>query len=341
MRHTSLFSAALIVGLCALAPAQAARLTATEENDTFASNNDRHYTQGLRLSYLSDSLAPETAWGKPYRFLSDHFGIFDPDASAVQRRIEWTVLGQSLFTPADIHRTNPDPADRPYAAWLYTGAAFLESQATPRGSELENLEVLVGVVGPAALGRQVQNNFHALIKVRPALGWAYQLHNEPGLLLTYERKWRYAAGRYGGLETDVIPTAGASVGNVMDYAQVGVTFRVGQRLDADYGPAQVRPGVSGTAWFDEDVARSHVGWSLFAGAQGRAVARNMFLDGNAFADSRSVSKKPLVSDFAAGASLWLSNAAKLDLTVVERSPEFHSQRGWDRFGMISVSVWFW
>jgi hypothetical protein len=80
---------------------------------------------------------------------------------------------------------------------------------------------------------------------------------------------------------------------------------------------------------------------LFAGAQGRAVARNMFLDGNAFVDSRSVSKKPFVVDLAAGGSIWFSNVLKLDLTVVERSPEFKNQGPWDRFGMISLSVWFW
>ena len=34
------------------------RLMAVEENDTFASNDDRHYTQGLRFSWLPGNLAP-------------------------------------------------------------------------------------------------------------------------------------------------------------------------------------------------------------------------------------------------------------------------------------------
>ncbi len=339
--NRKVLAAAFVSGLLAFAsPAQAGRVTLTEENDAFIADTDRNYTQGLRLSYLSDPIT-QAFWNKPFDFLSDKFGILDGSAPGAQRRIEWTVLGQSMFTPTNLRLTNPDPTDRPYAGWLYTGAAFLQDHKTARGSELENFEVLVGVVGPASLARQTQTDFHTLINVRPAFGWAYQLSNEPGVVVTYERKWRYHQQALGPIAFDMIPTAGASVGNVFTYAQVGTTFRIGHNLEADYGPAQVRPAISGTAWFDDDVARGRVGWTLFVGVQGRAVARNMFLDGNAFAASRSVSKNVFVMDVSAGASAWISNAIKLDFTVIERSPEFKTQKGWDRYGMLSLTFAFW
>ncbi|PQA86236.1 hypothetical protein CW354_17960 [Marinicaulis flavus] len=52
------------------------------------------------------------------------------------------------------------------------------------------LTVLAGVIGPAVLGDNVQYNFHRLIKGDRVNGWDNQLCNEPGLILSYERRWR-------------------------------------------------------------------------------------------------------------------------------------------------------
>ena len=41
-------------------------------------------------------------------------------------------------------------------------------------------------------------------------------------------------------------------------------------------------------------------WYLFAGLEGRAVFRNIFLDGNTFTDSHSVDSKHFVGDIQAG-----------------------------------------
>ncbi len=331
----------VVAAMTCMTPARAAQLTLDEENDAFASRTDHYYTQGLSLSYLTNPIAQTGIWDKPYEFLWDHFGVFNPDAPGTQRRIEWTILGQSLFTPTNLKLVDPNPADRPYAGWLYTGASFLQEHKTDRGTELENFEVLVGVVGPDALGRQTQNDFHTLIGDHTANGWGYQLANEPGVAISYERKWRYNSMAVGPLAVDVVPAAGVTVGNVFTYAQVGGMVRLGQNLETDYGPPQIRPGVSGTTWVDEAAAQGHVGWSFFLGAYGRAIARNIFLDGNTFTDSRSVPKKILVGDLAGGASVWVSRAVRLDLTVLDRSPEFTGQPVWDRYGTIALTFAFW
>ena len=42
---------------------------------------------------------------------------------------------------------------------------------------------------PAALGEEVQNNWHRYVAHVPeARGWSNQLRNEPGVLLVYERR---------------------------------------------------------------------------------------------------------------------------------------------------------
>ena len=66
-------------------------------------------------------------------------------------------------------------------------------------------------------------------------------------------------------------------------------------------PPRIRPGLSGSNFFlsDTDSGRDF-GWYLFGGVEGRAVAHNLFLDGNTFAKSLSVQKKTFVADFQGG-----------------------------------------
>ena len=105
---------------------------------------------------------------------------------------------------------------------------------------LENVEILIGVVGPAALGNLTQNDFHQFIGVDSALGWHNQIKNEPGFVLSYERKWRFQQPLFGNFAVDAIPEIGASGGNVLTYAEAGGMVRVGQNLAADYGPDRIR-----------------------------------------------------------------------------------------------------
>ncbi len=314
------------------------RITVMEENDKLVSHDDRHYTQGVRFSYLSGSVTPNGGWDRPYAWLSDLFPIFQGPSR--KRTYEGTV-GQSIFTPTNTERVFPSKKDRPYAAWLYTGASLLQETDQGRYRTLENVEVLVGVVGPAAFGGVTQNDFHQFVGVESSLGWKTQIHDEPGFVATYERKWRFQQTLIGNLAVDAIPELGASVGNVLTYGEVGGLLRFGQNLGADYGPDRIRPSLSGTAWFDADQLNGNLGWYVFLGTQGRVVGRNLFLDGNTFATSPSVNKKTLVADFMGGVSLFWSTALRLDLTVTQRTKEFYGQRGHpDRFGGMNLAFQF-
>ena len=162
----------------------------------------------------------------------------------------------------------------------------------PADNKLENLELDLGVVGPAAFGREVQNHYHQLIGANTAQGWDSQIRDEPGLMLTYEREWRAKIwGDDSGI--DIIPGVGATLGNVFTYGEAGALLRIGNGLNADYGPVRVRPALSGTDFFAGDRAHGEFGYYAFAGMQGRVVGRNIFLDGNSFRPSPSVDKKYL------------------------------------------------
>jgi lipid A 3-O-deacylase len=313
-------------------PQESGRFTVIEENDAFAPKpTDRWYTQGLELNYLS---APIT-WTGAAAFLPSTY--LAPGSFHTQR-FE-LVFGQSIFTPENLSLNPPDPRDRPYAGWLYAGAGLY--QETDRHS-LDHLQLLVGVVGPAALGEEVQNGFHGfingLISQHTAAGWGSQLSNEPGVVLTYEHKWRWGMPLGGGFAVDVIPDVGVTAGNVFTYAEAGGIVRFGQNLNADYGPARIKPAMSGTTWFDPSQLQGPVGWYFFFGAAGRAVARNIFLDGNTFVNSARVEKEPLVADLSGGLSVFWADFAKLDFVVTWRSKEFVGQWEPDRYAGVNLSV---
>ena len=325
---------ALFIGLIASAPARAedGRLTLIEENDSILFDSDRYYTQGLQLNYLGDSVAADSGWNVPFDFLADHIGVFS-GGSGVDRRYE-VMVGQQIFTPNDIHTSEPDTDDHPYAGWLYGGIGLLQDTDH---RQLDHLEVQLGVVGPASLAHQTQNDWHQFIGVEQANGWHEQLHNEPGILISYEHKWRFLQPLGDGFAVDAIPQLGATVGNVMTYGSAGTLFRFGRNLEADYGPARMQPAMSGSSYFNEKALDGPFGFYVYAGAQGRAVARNIFLDGNSFQDSESVDKRVLVGDLVGGVSLFWSNSVKLDTSVVYRSKEFSGEDKSEKYAGFNLS----
>lgn len=296
------------------------RFTVLEENDSIWSGTDKFYSQGLGFALLSGDVAAESAAAGPFNLFAD-WGLFADEGETRSRRYE-ILLGQQIFTPEDTLASNPDPDDRPYAGWAFAGLGLIQDTDRQR---LDHLELLAGMVGPTAFGETVQNDWHQYIGVADAEGWDYQIHDEPGVMLSYERKYRFLAPIGDGFGADFIPEAGVTLGNVMTYGQVGGMLRFGRNLEADYGPARMRPSLSGTTYFNRDNMVGDFGFYVFVGAQGRAVARNIFLDGNTFRDSRDVDSEALVADLVGGVSLFWSDAVKLDAMAIHRTKEFDAQ----------------
>lgn len=316
-------------------PGNNERVTLLEENDSLYFNSDKHYTQGLRFSYLTPEIGEQDDWAGPFTFLEDNTPVFAPQGAdnKISRRYALFV-GQSFFTPKELSLNPPDPRDRPYAGWLYAGVSLLQES---NKHVLENLELDLGVVGPWAFGKEVQNDYHQFIGARHAKGWDSQIGNEPGAMLSYERMWRVTLVPDADIGVDIVPGLGATVGNVFTYGEAGALLRVGNYLHADYGPARIRPALSGTDYFSGDPPSGTIGFYFFAGTQGRVVGRNIFLDGNSFRDSTSVDKKVLVADIQAGFSVFWSTCARLDFSVVQRTDEFEGQHKPDPIGTASFA----
>jgi hypothetical protein len=311
-------------------PTSPSLFSAVEENSGIAPyGHDRHYTNGLELLYTTSPLGEKSILNAPARWLGDFTFLFHRPTPETNDRLEWTILGQSIFTPENHNASNPSLNDRPYAGWLYGGFNFIQDYDA---QQLTSLQFLGGIVGPWALGRQVQNNIHALFGQHLARGWNHQLGNEFGFTASWERKWRFNHELAEGYSWEILPGAGITAGNVFTYAGVGFLVRWGRGLKADWGPQMIRPGNSGTSYFSGGRAGLKCGWDVFVGTQGRAVARNIFLDGNTFQNSRSVVKEYVVADLIAGVELFSMGGLRFGFSLVTRTPEFRKQRGMDSFG---------
>ncbi len=207
-RHVVLLAAAAVATLVGFAaPSRAdeyGRLFAIEENDGLLPDHwDRHYTQGAMLAYLSPTLKPD-AWSMPiYDGISAYTPLFQP-GPGVQRKFD-VVVGQTIFTPVKYHDIPPNPRDRPFAGFLFTGGSLLQDT---NGRMLENLELLAGVVGPDSLAKDAQIWFHSAAGFNNRnlnQAWNYQLRNEPGFMLTYERKWKVWQASFLGVEFGLYP----------------------------------------------------------------------------------------------------------------------------------------
>jgi hypothetical protein len=155
-------------------------------------------------------------------------------------------------------------------------------------------------------------------------GWDNQLHTEPGFVVSYLHKRRY--GNRTGVQ--FVPHLGASLGTVMTMARVGGIVRAGQYMSG-FGPDGIEPGgamLKNTREQNESDEREPYEWFVFAGADGRAVAHNIFLDGSLFRDGPSVESKPFVYDLSAGFSVRF-NLIRLSVTRILRSEEFTSATG--------------
>ena len=87
----------------------------------------------------------------------------------------------------------------------------------------------------------------------------------------------------------------------------------------------LRVGGTGPAWPGESLGvREPAGWQLFAGVEGRAVARDTLIDGATFGDASSVRHEPFVGAAFAGVSFGARRDWRLELAVAVHAVAFES-----------------
>ena len=299
-------------------------ITFSLENDSLGSGRDSDYTNGTRISYYNtQARVPEIIHGIAGKI---------PSFEINQTTSVFYSLGQNLYTPSDITIREAVPDERPWAAWLYLSAGL----STATDNHVDEIELTGGVIGPAAAGEPVQRVVHEVLGVSTPKGWGNQLHNELGLMASWNRRWPEAVeGHFGPLYGAIEPNIGITLGNVYTYANVGTTFIIGpHEKGIQDTPPRVRPAMPGTGFFN--TPDDEFSWYLFAGLEGRAMARNIFLDGNTFRDSPSIDKEYFVGDVTTGLALTWDDY-RLSYYMTYRSPEYEGQEENTLFGGLSLA----
>lgn len=304
------------------------------ENDIFA-GTDQNYSNAVKFSWVSADLDQYDELGN---LIPDDPPLFEAFLSrkGMQRNLAIS-LGQNIYTPEDTDTRELIEDDRPYAGVTYVAVALHRKNEIV----LDTLELNLGIVGPASLAEDSQRYVHEITGSSIPRGWDNQLQNEFGFALTSQRSYRIASD---GVETswgwDLIPHAGLTAGTFAVYANAGAEFRFGYHVPSDFGTALVRPGGNisvPAAPTGTPVNRWHpFSIAVFLTTEGRAVAHNIFLDGNTWKDSHSVDKEPFVADFTAGVSVIYNNF-KLTYAHVYRTREFEIQEKGHSFGSVSMS----
>jgi lipid A 3-O-deacylase len=298
--------------------------TLQDENASIsvAQLTDRYYVNGLSLGWTSPTgqvpgliaALGNTLWGDG------------------QQRIGF-LLSQQMYTPASTQLAIPDPHDRPYAGLLLGNLSLLSD--TDRSRSV--LMLSIGLAGPSAGAKDLQNGFHSLIGQPTVKGWNSQVPNTPAVELLSGRTWRLHIAEFGVLETDVLPSMTVAVGDVRDYAQVGVTFRIGQGLSSDFGVSRLRPGLSGE---DAYVQTRSFAWYVFGGVDGQAVAYDLLLQSSPFRSGPHVDPVWDVGEAQAGFAI-LAYGMRFSLTYAAQTQEFQGQHGGlHQFGSAALSVKF-
>ena len=297
----------------------AAEVQTFSDNDTDAyvpgpGNYDRNYTEGLRVIRF----APPDVLPAPVRWLGDRLPGFG--AGGAERQFG-LASGQEIYTPDALSTRTPIANDRPYAGWLYVGGILTRRDERV----MRSLEVQVGMVGPASHADDVQRWWHHQLGVRQPRGWQYQLHDEPGLVASYQQRWRPWGHRR---HLDLVPHGGATIGNVHIEGNLGGTVRLGLPLPDDFGPWRNAPATSARTRFDLYV---------FARVEGRGVARNLFLDGNTFQPSMRTTRIPFLYETQLGAAArWRRLGFRYTFSYTTH--EFRERPASGKYGSFAVVI---
>jgi hypothetical protein len=217
-------------------------------------------------------------------------------------------IGQDLYTPAtSAINPSPAPGSRPNAGWLYLS----QSARSLRPSRSDELTLTVGVTGPQSLGKFTQTLAHSVAPTfnRP-VDWTGQVAFEPGVAVRYEQRRRIGIDE-SAIGFDMIPRVALTAGNVSTAAEIGVQTRTGWRLRHPWLP---RNGPFECV--------------LTGGISARAIARDLFLDGNTFRDGPSVGHEVFVGSGEIGVqmrfrALTLAYRAVNDTRSYAAGPKWH------------------
>lgn len=327
MRWRPFIPVAALVGCCSYASpcfASGAQLTLTNDNDLWAfRRTDQDYSNLLQVDARFD-----VGWR------ADRF-----------RLLLGGGIGQVLYSPADLReeRLPVLREDRPYAGWTF---AFAHLDAHGDGIRYR-VELRAGIVGPHAFGEETQSAWHSTNRAPRPRGWqTAQLGDALDLALVPSAAVTVVRAALGDawqtpLALDVTAEGRVEIGTLRLALAPALLSRIGV-LRAPGAPPSL--WAAGTPLPSDEPGRELF---VFAGAEGRASARDRVVDGDVCQGDGTcgptwVVRRPYVADLHAGLGATVG-PIQVHLAYVARTPELSAPAAaarWQRFGRVAIGFAF-
>jgi lipid A 3-O-deacylase len=199
------FAFFLLTGTCTYAQVYKNEFGFRSDNDSYlAQGSDRYYTNGLFINF---------------RRATDQTKL----KAGLEKKIYEISAGQKMYNPISGYSPNPAKQDRPFAGYLYAGAAmsWFHTDESILKSSIE-----VGTTGPNSLAEAGQKFLHRATGFYKPEGWEYQIKNE--LAANLSAQYTRLLGRSDDHIFDFAFEGYGNAGTTFSGAGAGVLFRAGQ-----------------------------------------------------------------------------------------------------------------
>ena len=172
------------------------------DNDLYTSvHRDGYYTNGLFLTYrlIKNDLSNDTP-----------------------KRIYKFQIGQLMYTALRANIQTASLHDRPFAGYLY--GSFGVSRFY-NSNNIFTTDLEIGVLGPNAKGKELQNFLHGFYNFPEPLGWKHQVHNAFALNLNASYLHYYSKASSNTFDISSYNTL--KVGTIFTNVSTGIYSRFG------------------------------------------------------------------------------------------------------------------
>ncbi|WP_113653854.1 lipid A deacylase LpxR family protein [Pedobacter namyangjuensis] len=279
------------------------------ENDAYLFyGQDRYYTNGL--------------------FIYFRHAVDEQKLKKLEKLTYEISAGQKMYNP--VSGFSPDPAkqDRPFAGYLYAGgnvSLFYKNESVLK----TGLEV--GVVGPAALGKEAQQLLHDLVGFYEIEGWQYQIKNQ--FAVNLNAQYTQLLHRSAAKTVDFSFDGYANLGTTFSGAGAGILFRAGN-INHLFNSASTNAIISNNSKV-EKIAKNEL--FFYAKPQLNFVAYDATVQGSLFDDDSPITfkTKPLVFAQQLGFN-YSTPRFTFDYSIIFKSKEIKSSAKAHQYGAISM-----
>lgn len=282
------------------------------ENDSYlAGGQDRYYTNGLMITY---------------RTALNDLKIKNENLNKVIIELE---AGQKIYNPQSGSISNSIYVDRPFAGYLYGGAAL---NILYNSENNLKLSFHAGTIGPASLAKEAQELIHNTVGFYEVEGWQWQVNNE--FSINSSAEFNHFIGRFSNNKIDLTANSYLNIGNTFSGSGIGITFRSGT-LNSLNKSATTQSRISSSKGSKDLVDKE---FFFYARPMLNFVLYDATIQGGLFNKDKGpiiFDPKPLVFSQQLGAS-YSKNRITADFSLIFKSREVKSNAKPHQYGSISL-----